>query len=61
MQIAAMIRRDRPWPADTRQLDEVVIRSGGRTHWHCLAVDAYGEVLNILVQPRHDELWREYS
>lgn len=54
MQFAAMIRRDRPRPNGKWHLDEVVIRIGGRTHWLWRAIDADGEVLDILVQPRRD-------
>lgn len=54
VQFAAMIRRERPRPSDRSYLDEVVIRIGGRTHWLWRALDADGEVLDILVQPRCD-------
>ncbi|TYB80806.1 IS6 family transposase, partial [Oceaniovalibus sp. ACAM 378] len=51
-QFAAKIRRDRPAPTDKWHLDEVVIRIKGRTHWLWRAVDANGDVLDILVQSR---------
>ena len=53
-QIAAKIRRDRPAPADKWHLDEVVISIRGRKHWLWRAVDANGDVLEILLQSRRD-------
>lgn len=47
-------RRDRPTPADNWHLDEVVITIRGRKHWLWRAIDAKGDVLDILVQPRRD-------
>ena len=47
---ASCIKRDRPRPADKWHLDEVVITMGGETHWLWRAVDAEGDVLDILVQ-----------
>jgi len=55
-QFAARIRRDRPAPADKWHLDEVVIRIKGRSHWLWRAVDANGDVLDILVQSRRDKV-----
>ena len=46
-QIAAKIRRDRPAPADTWHLDEVVISIRGQKHWPWRAIDANGDVLKI--------------
>ncbi len=54
-QFAARVRRDRPAPADKWHLDEVVVRINGRTHWLWRAVDANGDVLDILVQSRRDK------
>lgn len=54
-QFAARIRRDRPAPADKWYLDEVVIRIKGRSHWLWRAVDANGDVLDILVQSRRNK------
>jgi len=54
MQIAAGIRRDRPVPSDKWHLDEVVIPIRGRKHWLWRAVDANGDVLEILVQSRRN-------
>jgi putative transposase len=54
-QFAARIRRDRPAPADKWHLDEVVVRINGRTHWLWRAIDATGDVLDILVQSRRDK------
>jgi putative transposase len=53
-QIAARIRRDRPAPADKWHLDEVVSPFGGQKHWLWRAVDANGDVLEILVQSRRN-------
>ncbi len=49
---AKCIRRDRPAAADKWHLDEVVIPINGRKCWLWRAVDANGETLDILVQPR---------
>ncbi|WP_371933300.1 IS6 family transposase [Ruegeria discodermiae] len=54
-QFAAKIRRDRPKPADKWHLDEVVILIKGRKHWLWRAIDAHGDVLDILVQPRRNK------
>ena len=53
-QIAAKIRRDRPGPADRWHLDEVVLKINGAKHWLWRAVDANGDVLDILVQSRRN-------
>ncbi len=53
-QIAAKIRRDRPGPADRWHLDEVVLKINGVKHWLWRAVDANGDVLDVLVQSRRD-------
>jgi putative transposase len=53
-QIAAKIRRDRPGPADKWHLDEVVLKINGVRQWLWRAVDANGDVLDILVQSRRD-------
>ncbi len=54
-QFAAKIRRDRPRPADKWHLDEVVVPIKGRKHWLWRAVDANGDVLDILVQSRRNK------
>ena len=54
-QFAAKVRRDRPRPADKWHLDQVVIRIKGKTHWLWRAVDANGDVLDLLVQPRRNK------
>ena len=54
-QFAAQIRRNRPAPADKWHLDEVVIQINGRKHWLWRAVDANGDVLDILVQSRRNK------
>ena len=53
-EIAAGIRRDRPAPVDKWHLDEVVISIRGRKHWLWRAVDANGDVLEILLQSRRN-------
>ncbi len=53
-QIAARIRRDRPRPANRWHLDEVVLKINGAKQWLWRAVDANGDVLDILVQSRRD-------
>ena len=54
-QFAAAIRRQRPKPADKWHLDEVVIPIKGVKHWLSRAVDANGDVLDILVQSRRNK------
>ncbi|MEQ3730319.1 MAG: IS6 family transposase [Tateyamaria sp.] len=51
---AACVRRDRPRPNDKWHLDEVVIPINGVKHWLWRAVDANGDVLDILVQGRRN-------
>ncbi len=51
---ADCIRRDRPRPNDKWHLDEVVITIRGKKHWLWRAIDAYGDVLDILVQTRRN-------
>lgn len=51
---AVCIRRDRPLPHDKWHLDEVVITIRGRKHWLWRAIDANGDVLDILVQTRRN-------
>jgi putative transposase len=53
-QFARCIRRDRPGAADKWHIDEVVIAINGVNHWLWRAVDANGDVLDILVQPRRN-------
>lgn len=52
---AAEIRKRRPKPRDTRHLDEVFIKMGGKTYYLWRAVDADGLVLDILVQDRRNQ------
>ena len=47
---ANYIKRDRPSATDKWHLDEVVIPINGRKYWLWRAVDANGDVLDILVQ-----------
>ncbi len=54
-QIAPKIRTARPKPADKGHLDEVVLMIKGVKHWLWRAVDAKGDVLDILVQSRRDK------
>lgn len=49
---AHCVRRDRPRPNDKWHLDEVVITIRGKKHWLWRAIDADGDVLDILVQTR---------
>ncbi|MCZ4354626.1 IS6 family transposase [Roseovarius aestuarii] len=49
---ANCIRRDRPRPNDKWHLDEVVITIRDKKHWLWRAIDANGDVLDILVQTR---------
>ncbi|WP_132446326.1 IS6 family transposase [Sulfitobacter indolifex] len=51
---ADCIKRDRPSAADKWHLDEVVIPINGRKYWLWRAVDANGDVLDILVQPQRN-------
>ena len=51
---ADCIRRDRPRPNDKWHMDEVVISIRGRKHWLWRAIDANGDVLDILVQTRRN-------
>lgn len=53
---AAKIRSDRPAPPDNWHLDEVVIRINCEAHWLWRAVDANGDVLDILVQSRRNKV-----
>ena len=55
VQFAAKVRRDRPRPADKWHLDEVVVSIKGHKHWLWRAVDANGDVLDILVQSRRNK------
>ena len=52
---AHSIKRHRPKPNDKWHLDEVVISIGRKKHWLWLAIDADGDVLDILVQTRRNE------
>lgn len=51
---ADCIKRDRPSAADKWHLDEVVIPISGVKHWLCRAIDANGDVYDILLQPRRN-------
>ena len=51
---ADCIRRDRPTPRDKWHLDEVVIMIGDSKHRLWRAIDAAGDVLDILVQSRRN-------
>ena len=51
---ATCIRRDRPKPNDKWHMDEAVIAVGGRKFWLWRAIDADGDVLDILVQRRRN-------
>lgn len=51
---AKCIRRERPRPNDKRHLDEVVITIRSKKHWLWRAIDATGDVFDILVQTRRN-------
>ncbi len=51
---ATCIRRDRPKPNDKWHMDEAVIVIGGKKFWLWRAIDAEGDVPDILVQPRRN-------
>jgi len=51
---ADCIRRERPRPSDKWHMDEVVITIRGKKHWLWRAIDADGDVLDILVQTRRN-------
>src|SRR5216684_899063 len=53
--IAADLRRRRPRPHTTWHLDEVFLKIGGRLVYLWRAVDAEGEVLDVLVQARRNK------
>ena len=53
--IAADLRRRRPKPHSTWHLDEVFIRIDGRLFYLWRAVDAEGEVLDVVVQSKRDK------
>ncbi|MCX4781386.1 IS6 family transposase [Streptomyces sp. NBC_01264] len=52
---ANALRRRRPQPGDKWHLDEVFIKIGGKQKYLWRAVDADGNVLDILVQSRRDK------
>ncbi|MEU9057169.1 IS6 family transposase, partial [Streptomyces sp. NPDC048384] len=52
---ASSLRRRRPQPGDTWHLDEVFLRIGGKQKYLWRAVDADGNVLDVLVQNRRDK------
>ena len=53
--IAADLRKRRPKPPTTWHLDEVYLKIDGRMVYLWRAVDAEGEVLDVLVQSRRNE------
>ena len=53
--IARELRARRPKPHSRWHLDEVFVRIGGRQMYLWRAVDAEGEVLDVLVQPKRDK------
>ena len=57
---ARTLRRRRPRADDRWHLDEMFVSIGGRSMYLWRAVDAEGEVLDLLVQPRRDKL-RSYG
>lgn len=53
--IAADLRKRRPRPDTTRHLDEVFLKIDGKQVYLWRAVDAEGEVLDVLVQKRRNK------
>src|SRR5467141_5355486 len=53
--IAADLRKRRPKPHTTWHLDEVYLKIGGRMVYLWRAVDAEGEVLDVLVQAKRNK------
>ena len=53
--IAAHLRKRRPKPHATWHLDEVYLKIAGRMVYLWRAVDAEGEVLDVLVQSRRNK------
>src|ERR1700681_130866 len=53
--IAADLRKRRPKPCTTWHLDEVYLKIAGRMVYLWRAVDAEGEVLDVLVQSRRNK------
>jgi putative transposase len=51
---ANALRHRRPRPGDKWHLDEVFLTINGNRHYLWRAVDQEGNILDILVQPRHD-------
>lgn len=51
---ADCIRKDRPRPSGKWHMDEVVITIRSKKHWLWRAIDANGDVLDILVQTRRN-------
>lgn len=49
-QVTAQIRSDRPAPADKWHLYEVVTQARGKKHWLWRAIDANGDVRDILAR-----------
>ena len=54
LMFADRLRCRRPLPGDKWYLDEVFIRIQGVQNYRWRAVDQYGAVLDVLVQPRRD-------
>ena len=52
--VARNLRHSRSTPSDYCHLDEMVIVIRGKKYWLWRAVDNEGEVLDFLVQPRHN-------
>lgn len=55
VQFAAKVCRDRPRPAGKWHPGEVVVPINGRKNWLWRAVDANGDVLDILVQSHRNK------
>ncbi len=53
--IAADLRKRRPKPHTTRHLDEVYLKIAGRMVYLWRAVDAEGDVLDVLIQSKRNK------
>lgn len=54
-QVAADLRKRRPGPCSTWHLDEVYLKIDGRLVFLWRAIDAEGELLDVLVQDKRDK------
>ena len=52
---AHVLRRRQPRPGDVWHLDDVVVKTAGRSYWLWRAVDQQGAVLEEILQSRRDK------